>query len=164
MYILYNTKSDFHFYFLTISWSKSMRSELSNALSNVIKAWKLIEKDLVEIYLHFHVKSWKSIEISFFWNFQDLTWKWRYTSTRSFSMSFKALITFESALESSDPILFYHEFFWEVNVEIRFCIVQYVHCLFDKNSEKSHFSTLIHLAGSRRIHDISSEISALSLS
>ena len=66
MYIWYNTKSDFHFYFLTISWSKSMGSELSNALSNVIKALKFIEKDLVEVYLHFHVKSWKSIEISFF--------------------------------------------------------------------------------------------------
>ena len=60
-----------------------MRSELSNTLLNVIKALKFIEKDFVEMYLHFHVKS--------------------------FSMSFKALITFESALERSDLILFDHE-------------------------------------------------------
>ena len=111
MYILYNTKSDFHFYFLTISWSKSMRSELSNALSNVIKAWKLNEKDLVEVYFHFHVKSWKFQKNEISIDFQDLTWKWRYISTRSFSMSFQALITFESALESSDPIIFDHEIF-----------------------------------------------------
>ena len=32
-----------------------MRSGLSNALSNVIKALKLIGKDFIEMYLHFHV-------------------------------------------------------------------------------------------------------------
>ena len=37
-------------------------------------------------------------------------------------------------------------------------------CLFDKNSENSHFSTFTHLAGSVRNHNISSERSALSLS
>ena len=139
MYILYNTKSDFHFYFLTISWSKSMGSELSNAFSNAIKALKLIEKDLVEVYLHFHVKSWKLQKNEISIDFQDFTWKWRYTSTRSFSMGFKALITFKSALESSDLILFDYEIFWEVKVEIWFYIVPYVHCFFDKNSENSHF-------------------------
>ena len=50
-----------------------MRSGLSNALSNVIKALKLMEKDFTEMYLHFHVKSSKSIEISFFGDFQDFT-------------------------------------------------------------------------------------------
>ena len=54
--------------------------------------------------------------------------------------------------------------FWEVKVEIRIFIVHYVHCLFDKNSENSHFSTFTHLAGSGRNHDISSEMSALGLS
>ena len=48
-------------------------------------------------------------------------------------------------------------------MEIRFFIVHYVHCLFDKNSENSHFSTFTHLAGSGRNHDISSEMSALGL-
>ena len=56
-----------------------MRCGLSNTLSNVIKDSKLIGKDFFEMYLHFHVKS--------------------------FPMSFKALITFESALESSNLIL-----------------------------------------------------------
>ena len=46
-------------------------------------------------------------------------------------------------------------------MEIRIFIVHYVHCLFDKNSENSHFSTFTHLAGSGRNHDISSEMSAL---
>ena len=72
MYIMYNKKSDFHFYFPKISQSKIMGSELFNALSNVIKSLKLIEKDLVEVYLHFHVKSWKSFEISFFVLFKIL--------------------------------------------------------------------------------------------
>ena len=49
-------------------------------------------------------------------------------------------------------------------VEIRFCIVPYVHGLFDKSSENSHFSTLTHLAESLRNHDISSEMIALGLS
>ena len=44
-------------------------------------------------------------------DFQDFTWKWRYTSTRFLSMGFKDLITFESALKSSDPILFDYEMF-----------------------------------------------------
>ena len=37
-----------------------MGSELSNAFSNVIKTLKLIEKDSIEMYLHFHVKIGKS--------------------------------------------------------------------------------------------------------
>ena len=111
MYILYNTKSDFHFYFPNILWTKSVRSELSNALSNVIKALKPIEKDLVEVYLHFHVKSWKLQKNEISIDFQDFTWKWWYTSTRSFSMGFKALITFENALNSSDLTIFDHKMF-----------------------------------------------------
>ena len=133
-----------------------MGSGLFNALSNVIKSVKLIEKDLAEVCLHFHVKSWKSLKNEISSDFQDFTWKWRYTSTRSFSMSFKDLITFESALKSSDPVNFDYGIFWEVKVEIIFSIVHYVHCLFDKNSENSHVSTLTHLAGSGRNHDISS--------
>ena len=76
-----------------------------------MKFFKLIEKDVVEVYLHFHVKSWKSLKNEISNDFQDFTWKWRYTSTRSFSMSFKDFITFESALKSSDPILFDYEMF-----------------------------------------------------
>ena len=49
-------------------------------------------------------------------------------------------------------------------MEIRIFIVHYVHCLFDKNSENSHFSTFTHLAGSGQNHDILSEMSALGLS
>ena len=49
-----------------------MGSALSNALSNVIKALKLIEKDSIEVYLHFHVINGKSSEISFFLIFQFL--------------------------------------------------------------------------------------------
>ena len=79
-------------------------------------------------------------------------------------MSFKDFITFESALKSPDSILFDYEIFWEVKVETRIFIVHYVHCLFDKNSENSHFSTFTHLAVSGRNHDISSEMSALGLS
>ena len=67
-----------------------MRSGLSNALSNVIKALKLIEKDSIEVYLHFHVKIGKSLEIS---------------------LSFKALVTFENELESPDFIFFIIKFF-----------------------------------------------------
>ena len=52
-----------------------MRSGLSNALSNVIKALKLIEKDLVEVYPHFHVKSWKSLKNEISNDFQDFTRK-----------------------------------------------------------------------------------------
>ena len=37
-----------------------MKSGLSKALSNVIKASKLMEKDFIEVYLRFHVKSLKS--------------------------------------------------------------------------------------------------------
>ena len=48
-----------------------MGSELFNALSNVIKSLKLIEKDLVEVYLHFHVKSWKSLKNEISNDFQD---------------------------------------------------------------------------------------------
>ena len=78
-------------------------------------------------------------------------------------MNFKALITFENAAESPD-LKFLIIKFWEVKVKIIFSIVQYVHCLFDKNSKNSHFSTFTHLAGSGRNHDISSEMSALGLS
>ena len=53
--------------------------------------------------------------------------------------------------------------FWEVKVEITFCVEQYVHCLTDKNSENSHFSTFNHLAGSGRNHNISMERNALTL-
>ena len=141
-----------------------MGSGLFNALSNVIKSLKLIEKDLAEVCLHFHVKSWKSLKISFLCDFQDFTWKWRHTSARFFSMSFKDLITFESALKKLRSNTFWLWNVWEVKVEIRFFIVHYVHCLFDKNSENSHFSTFTHLAGSGRNHDISSEMSALGLS
>ena len=77
-------------------------------------------------------------------------------------MSFEDLITFESALKSSDPILFDYEIFGSKSGNQIF-IVHYVHCLFDKNSENSHFSTFTHLAGSGRNHDISSEMSALGL-
>ena len=39
-----------------------MRSELfSNALSNVTKNSKFIKKDSIEVYLHFHVKTGKSL-------------------------------------------------------------------------------------------------------
>ena len=64
--------------------------------------------------------------------------------------------------------LFSHTFWllnvWEVKVEIRFCIEEYVHSLFGKNSENSHFSTFNHVAGSGRKHNVSSERGALSLS
>ena len=86
-----------------------MGSELFNALSNVIKSLKHIDKNLVEVYLHFHVKSWKSLKNEISNDFQDFTRKWRYTSTRSFAMGFKDFITFESALKRSDPIFFDYE-------------------------------------------------------
>eukprot|EP00493_Phyllostaurus_siculus_P022348 UN22680 len=43
-------------------------------------------------------------------------------------MSFKALITFESGLESPNLMLFDYDIFWEVKVEIRFCIVPSTIC------------------------------------
>ena len=50
------------------------------------------------------------------------------------------------------------------NVRGASMIDEYVHSLFGKNSENSHFSTFTHLAGSGRNHDILSEMSALGLS
>jgi len=89
-----------------------MRSELSNALSNVIKPLKFIEKDLVEVYLHFWMILVKIIQnLIFFFDFKISHENEGMTSTRSFSISFKVLITFESALESSDSILFCHKMF-----------------------------------------------------
>ena len=43
-----------------------MKFELSNAFSNVIKALKLIGKDFIEMYLHFHVnlENYQKKEIS----------------------------------------------------------------------------------------------------
>ena len=39
-----------------------------------------------------------------------------------------------------------------------------IYCLFDRNTENSHFSTLTYLAVSGRNHDISTQMRALSLS
>ena len=63
------------------------------------------------MYLHFHVKSWKSSKNEISSDFQDFTWKWRYISLESFSMSFTDLVTFENALESPDFILSDHQMF-----------------------------------------------------
>ena len=57
MYIMYNKNSDFHFYFPKNFIIKKYGIWAFNALSNVIKSLKLIEKDLAEVCLHFHVKS-----------------------------------------------------------------------------------------------------------
>ena len=45
-------------------------------------------------------------------------------------LAFKGLIDFEGELESPNLVRFDCDIFWEVKVEIRFCIEEYVHSLF----------------------------------